>query len=252
MGKDDLRTFLEDHGVACIVTVEEHGELSKLTPGPEGWERYKRAGLRVRRLTGDGFLDLDAFSGATLVNEATMPENDQSIVLEPGEELTVASPTEPGLTVEEAFDQLSGVRAPLLKRLLQTVDLAGGVGLVSGTRRADATPGAYVRVYDAMLPEPTRAVAYLHWSGKVSLALSADEVPAGLMNRDEVRAQTHKTYGVSCKVSDEGLLSLESQDPQGDHPGLGKAVAVGRCSCSSACPTARSFSDGSGAVAPCV
>src|SRR4051794_24082351 len=63
--EDDLRTFLEDHGVACIVTVKEHGELSKLTSGPEGWDRYKRAGLQVRDLAGDGFLDLDAFSGST-------------------------------------------------------------------------------------------------------------------------------------------------------------------------------------------
>ena len=90
--EDDLREFLEDHGVACIVTVEEHGELSKQTSGLEGWERYKRAGLQVRDLRGDGFLDLDASSGAPLANEVEVPRDDQSVVLEPGEEPIAASP----------------------------------------------------------------------------------------------------------------------------------------------------------------
>jgi len=202
----ELREFLEEHGVACIVTVEEHARLSALSSGPEGWDRYRRAGLQVRDLTGEGFLDLDQPGASAVVDEVALPENDQSVVLEPGEELAVVSPTEPGLSVDEALDRLSGGRARLLKRLLGTADLAGGVGLVGGTKRADSTPGAYVRVHDATLPEPTRAVAFVHWTGRVSLALSADEVPADLVSRDEVKSQTHKTYGVSCKVSDEGSL----------------------------------------------
>lgn len=207
----ELRTFLEEHGVACIVTVDEHARLSTLTSGPEGWDRYARAGIRVRDLTGDSFLDLGTPAPAVVANEAAPPENDRSVVLEAGEELTVAPPGEPGLTVEEAFDRLSGARAPLLKRLLSAADLAGGVGLVGGTRRGDSTPGAYVRVHDATLPEPTRAVAYVHWSGKVSLALSVDDLPTALMSRDEVKSQTHTTYGVSCKVSDESSLSTAEE-----------------------------------------
>ncbi|SDU81166.1 hypothetical protein SAMN04488544_0338 [Microlunatus sagamiharensis] len=37
--EDDLRRFLEERGVACIVTVEEHAKLGVLGAGAEGWAR---------------------------------------------------------------------------------------------------------------------------------------------------------------------------------------------------------------------
>lgn len=77
---------------------------------------------------------------------------------------------------------------------------------MGSTKRADSSAGAYVRVHDATLPEPTGAVAYVHWSGRVSLALSLDELPTGMAGRSEVAGQSHKTYGVSCAVSDQDSL----------------------------------------------
>ncbi len=40
-----LREFLEEHGVACIVTVEEHGRLGAVRE--QGWTRYLAAGVEV-------------------------------------------------------------------------------------------------------------------------------------------------------------------------------------------------------------
>lgn len=207
----DLRGFLEEHGVACIVTVEEHARLGVLGAGAEGWERYAKAGLRVRDLAGDGFLDLGQPNASVAVTEPALTADEKSVVLEPGEELAEASSEEPGLSVGQAFDRFSGTRAPLLKRLLETADLAGGVGLVGSTTRKDASVAAYVRVHDATLSEQIRAVAFVHWSGKVSLGLSFDELPDGLTRRPEVHAQSHRTYGVSCKVSDKASLATAEE-----------------------------------------
>ncbi|SDU81172.1 hypothetical protein SAMN04488544_0339 [Microlunatus sagamiharensis] len=165
----------------------------------------------MRDLAGDGFLDLDQPNASVAVTEPALTAVEKSVVLEPGEELAAASSEEPGLSVGQAFDRFSGTCAPLLKRLLETADLAGGVGLVGSTKRMDASVGAYVRVHDATLPEQTRAVAFVHWSGKVSLGLSFDELPDELTRRSEVHAQSHKTYGVSCKVSDEASLATAEE-----------------------------------------
>lgn len=45
----------------------------------------------------------------------------------------------------------------------------------------------------------------------MSLALSLEELPEELSSRPGVGAQAHKTYGVSCKVSDECSLATAEE-----------------------------------------
>jgi hypothetical protein len=113
--------------------------------------------------------------------------------------------------VNDAFDLRSGARRELLKRLAETARLAGGVCYVGATRDNDGSVGNYVRLHDAVVGEPTRAAAFLHWTGRVSLALIRDDLPSPLWNHPSVGVQVHPTYGVSCKVNDELSLKVAEE-----------------------------------------
>jgi hypothetical protein len=68
--------------------------------------------------------------------------------------------------------------------------------------------GDYLRIHDNALEEPSPAVAYLHWSGKLSLRLSAQDLPEYLMRSSGVTQAAHKRYGIQAKVDDHGSLDV--------------------------------------------
>lgn len=117
--------------------------------------------------------------------------------LEEGEEPELASlaAVESEFVVENALDQRSGDRAVLLKRLVRTAGLAGGSAVVGTTKNPDKPVGAYVRVHDALLEEPTRAAVFRHWNSRVSFGFIDADPPEGIAA--DVTLLKHRTYGVS-------------------------------------------------------
>jgi hypothetical protein len=224
---ESLLAFLEQYGVACIVTVEEHARLGSVTG--EGWQRYARARIDVWDLATSAPFDLGAplnpqVDGPPSADEGPAVSDidwsdpfatDDDLESEPvheGEQHRSAvdeqSRDASNKSVSDAFAQRSGAKAGLLKRLAETAMLAAGVCYVGETRNNDRSAGKYVRLHDAVVGEPTRAAAFLHWTGRVSLALVPDDLPSHLLNHPNVSVQLHPTYGVSCKVNDETSLKV--------------------------------------------
>jgi hypothetical protein len=89
-------------------------------------------------------------------------------------------------------------------------DRAAGSACAPAFKR-DGTVAAYFRVHDALIAEPTRAVAFAHWTGKVDFALAPAQVPDELLAEDSVRELRHATYAVSCRISDEKSLRMAEE-----------------------------------------
>jgi hypothetical protein len=152
------KEFLDKYGVACIVTVAEHGRLS--ASNKKGWERYLDADVRVfDRAVGD-YVGAEQPAGTELPPQAD--ESDANLV-------SVST-----MPVHEAIDKFArpGL-APLLHRLNRMVRLGLGT---SALHNGKGEP-EWFRVYDALVEEPTRAVAFVKWNGDVDLALTPAEVP---------------------------------------------------------------------------
>ncbi len=198
----DLRAFLDQYGVACVVTVGEHARLSGIR-SEEGWERYAAAGVGVFDLQEQGPFDLpqiDATAvdverdpaseggggdGDSLPQAASMPESDQ---------------------IADVIAAAAESRAGLLTRFVRSAELAGAAAAVAASNNPQKPVGDYLRIHDTVIEEPTRAAAYLHWNGRLSLGLTADAVPAWLVSEPSVAVQRHATYGVRCRLTDDASL----------------------------------------------
>jgi hypothetical protein len=208
-----LGDFLESCGVACVVTVEEHGRLAAISG--QGWQRYRQAGIEVFDLQEPGPLDLGDLFEAEPGDESAdaelepilEPEEPTENALEPAHQTVgVAGPS-----VNEALDDLAGPKAALLKILVRMAELSGAVSVVGTTKNPDRPVGAYARVHDTTIEEPTRAAAYIHWSGKVSLGLVADDLPEALLAESCVTTAKHSTYGIQSQVSDAESLYVTEE-----------------------------------------
>ena len=212
----DIWNFLAEYAVACIVTVDEHARLGGVTG--VGWQRYAAARIEVRDLQTMAPLDLGAVIPPERANDLpgeagvdlTQPVEPEEAIPELHHEV-VREVVSGSISVEDALERFAGSKSDLLKRLVEIARLAGAAAVVGSTKTAEHSVGAYVRIHDALIAEPTRAAAWVHWNGRVSLGLVADDVPDALLNSGGVSTNKHQTYGVGCKVDDTTSLQVAAE-----------------------------------------
>lgn len=192
----DLRSFLAEHAVACIVTVEEHARLGAVTG--TGWERYVRAGVEV----------WDAHEDVPFALPGMAEDASGLVVERPGDVGVEPVVTTPLPSPEEALALKAGARAPLLQRLLDRFPTDEAVVIVGATRDPARPIGDYLRVHDNAVEEPSPAVGYLHWNGKLSARLVTDDLPVSLREHSALRFAHHNRYGVEMLVDGEESLDL--------------------------------------------
>lgn len=189
---DELREFLVQYGVACIVTTDEHARLSQSRA--TGWQRYREAGVLVwDMLTDQPFeLPIDAETATKDVEEATPRRL-----------------AEPVLSVDEAVARHAGAQASNLRRLLDRLETEEIAVVVGETREGGV--GDYLRVHDFSTGEPSPAVAYVHWNGKVSVRLHHAELPDYLASDPDVRSVQHRSYGVNTRLAGNRSIDIAEE-----------------------------------------
>lgn len=189
-----LREFLEEHGVACIVTVEEHGRLGAVRG--QGWTRYLAAGVEVWDRKAQRPLYPVAAEASISVGDG------QPADLEPTQPRVE---TEADMTadrnVEEAIAEKAPGLAVHLHRLVRGVRDNGAECVVGGADR-------YIRVHDTLISEPTPAVAYVHWNGRVSVRLGRDDLPGSLSTCPAIELKEDRGYNVKVRVTDDASVEV--------------------------------------------
>jgi hypothetical protein len=188
---DDLTAFLQRHAVACVVTIEEHGLLGDKTA--IGWNRYARAGISVWDRQEKAYLDLGAAT-PTIAHRIATAQPPSPVDKFDLQYLIVKKATHP---------------APYLQRLTRTARFMNAVSVVSVNNKDQ--PSTYFRIHDALLPEPTRAVAYPHWTGKVAFGLKPEDVPEHFLSEPGVKKLSQKVFAVPCKVTDEASFEVAEE-----------------------------------------
>ncbi len=194
-----LRTFLETYGVACVVTVEEHGRLGGSNAA--GWGRYLDAGVRVRDMRTDEEVDLTALTEATRAQAVSDRED---------EEDEAPAGLVMGNGLETVLAHLTNRAAPRVRALVQALQ-DETVVLMPGLTRAGAIADNYFRIHDAAVEEPTPAVAYVHYRGLVSLRLNESNIPQSFADMDEVSLGGHPRYGVHCRLVDNTSVKVADE-----------------------------------------
>ncbi|GAB2553159.1 hypothetical protein [Kribbella endophytica] len=193
---EELEQFLTTYGVACIVTVQEHGKLS--TSKKAGWLRYVEQGIAVWDRQTEGWVD----------PAGLMPER-SAVVVEPEPSATYDAepvPVEVSVSVADLVALKSTPEvAERLHGFLKVVGWQQAVAVPSYRKSGEVSD--YFRVYDALVGEPTRVVAYVHWSGKIDYALQATDLP----DKPAVGRLENRVYGVTSS-----LATAESLDLAGD------------------------------------
>jgi hypothetical protein len=189
---EELERYLTDYGVACIVTVYEHGKLSgsKL----DGWDRYAENGIAVYDRATSSWLDFDSFQGG-LVSSRT-----SSIAAESAPEVDM---------LELITTKTKQPVAPHLAELLRMARFASAVAVPSYKITGELED--YFRIHDTLIEEPTRAVAYPHWTGKVDFGLSPEDLSAELAMDDRIRYLKKPRYAVSVRVEDASSRALAEE-----------------------------------------
>jgi hypothetical protein len=188
--ESELENLLIAKGVACIVTVEEHGKLGGTTG--QGWTRYVQAMIPVYDRATERWRDLE-----TPRTRSTTP-----VTLHAIPERPAVTPT-----IEELIDaHASEKSAPLLLRLQRMARFASAVAVPSFKKSGQIA--RYYRIHDSFISEPTRAVAYPHWTGKVDFALKPEDIPLPMLDDPRVRILRQPTYAVRCTLKDEESLAI--------------------------------------------
>ena len=224
---DELDAFLTQYGVACVVTVQEHGHLGGSRA--EGWQRYLDRGIPVwdrqtgkladfTELLGSGASDVapaeqlddvddEATEPADVDDEAAEPADveESAAGLEPMDEGQSGSAEVAALLDIYAQPSMSG----LLRQLMRIADLATAVSVVS--LRRDGEPSNYFRIHDALIGEPTAAVAYPHWNGRVSFRLVAEDLPTALKTDPRVQHLQKQSYAIQVRIDDSGTVELAGE-----------------------------------------
>jgi hypothetical protein len=189
--EDALRSFLETYGQACIVTTREHAALSGSKK--EGWQRYAdaRVGVWDRQL--GCWLDVSTGIAAPDVRTDVAPPS-------PGPEIA-------GPDVRDLIRRLAKPSA--VSGLERFVKIAGWqYGIAVPSYALSAEPANYFRIHDTFVGEPTRAAAFPHWTGRVAFGLLPDDLTPQLMRHPFVSVIKHKTYDITCSVSDDDALDV--------------------------------------------
>lgn len=193
----DLRTFLETYGVACVVTVDEHARLGGVVD--EGWDRYRRAGIRVWDRMMGRYLDLDE-PLSSVPHGAPRPDS-------------TTLPLSGAQSVPQVFDLVGEKAAPdvadRLRELLRMARFASATAVPSLTKRGEVAP--YFRIHDNLLGEPTPAVAYPHWSGRVAYRLVAPDLPAWLADDQRIQVLKHDHYALQVRIEEAPSLALAEE-----------------------------------------
>jgi hypothetical protein len=184
------REYLEARGEACVVTVAEHAQLG--ASNKSGWARYVDADIGVFDRQLQHYVDPQLIGGGTEVTPlAPVPAPQRHAQGENEVERDIAAYASQSLQ-------------PLLLRLARTANLATAVVAPQTT----VNKPSYYRIHDALLEEPTRAVAYANFNGNVDLALDLDDVPDVWRPRVVERHVSRKPYRVRWKVTNEESLEV--------------------------------------------
>lgn len=192
LGKEEwsveaLRGFLETYAVACTVTTEEHTRLGQSRAS--GWQRYAAAGVKVWDMLEDRPFELPVSGGGVAErDDIEAPEG-----VESADETAQTTPA-------AAIAARAGARAGVLQALVDRLEGEDVIVDVGSSRSGGI--GDYLRIHDLAVGEPSPAVAYLHWNGKVSVRLLPVEVPSYLLASERVRTTPHRFYGVNCHLND--------------------------------------------------
>lgn len=214
---DELDAFLTQYGAACVVTVQEHGRLGGSRA--EGWQRYLNLGIRVwDRQTGElaNFTELLG-SGASAVAPAEQPNDADDDAIGPAdveESAAGLGRMNEGRSRSVEVAALLDIYAQpamsnLLRQLVRIADLAAAVSVVS--LRRDGEPSDYFRIHDALIGEPTAAVAYPHWNGRVSFRLVAEDLPTTLKTDSRIQHLQKRTYAIQVRIADSGTVELAGE-----------------------------------------
>ena len=185
----ELEDHLTRYGVACIVTVEEHGQLSgsKL----DGWARYQEVGVPVFDRATQSWLDFGAIRDGEVVGRV---------------EATPARTTSRADVAELIAERAEADTAALLVRLLRMARFASAVAVPSVKVSGDVAP--YFRIHDTLIEEPTGAVAFPHWTGQIDFALLSEDLPNWVSGDRRVKILKQPKYAVSLRIHDEESLGL--------------------------------------------
>ncbi|MEV6285536.1 hypothetical protein [Kribbella sp. NPDC051770] len=186
----ELEKFLTTYGAACIVTVAEHGQLS--TSKKTGWSRYADRAIGVwDRQVGDWVDPADLMPAGGVAPAEPEPSYD-------------AEPVEPSVpaVAELVRANAKPVVAERLMGFLRIVRWQQAVAVPSFKKTGEVSE--YFRVYDALVEEPTRVVAYVHWTGKIDFGLQATDLP----ENPAVGVLADPTYGVRSSLGLPGALDL--------------------------------------------
>lgn len=96
-----------------------------------------------------------------------------------------------------------------LHRLLRMARFASATAVPSFKQAGGAA--AYFRVHDTLIGEPTPAVAYPHWSGKVSFRLKPSDLPAWLADVARVQVLKQHTYALQVRIDSDTSLALAEE-----------------------------------------
>ncbi|WP_127125448.1 hypothetical protein [Georgenia sp. SYP-B2076] len=197
----DLWAFLDTYGVGCVVTVEEHGRLGD----GRGWDRYTEAGIEVVDVLSEEPAHAPGAPFKSPWPRAEAGPVTQTLQPRIADTHPIPSMTEPAAaSVRELIDQHARPIAALLRELIDRYD-GEEVVFLPGKRR-DGTPTDYLRVHDLTVDGQSSAIAYVHWSGKVSVRLAGPQIPGHL--RDIATLSAHARFGVECRIRDRQTIDV--------------------------------------------
>ena len=99
--------------------------------------------------------------------------------------------------------------APRLHRLLRMARFASATAVPS--LKADGELAGYFRVHDTLIGEPTPAVAYPHWSGRVAFRLRPDDLPGWLIGDSQIQVLKSSKYALQVRVASDSSLALAEE-----------------------------------------
>jgi hypothetical protein len=194
---DEMRDLLDAHGVACIVTTHEHGRLGGASG--KGWQRYVHANVDVWDRELRDWVDLRAWAH-DVPPEPVVTADEVHDEPEP--------PAAADHDLLQTLKERAGDRATHLWDLVQWCELENAVAVVGGSRDPEQRVGAYFRIHDTEIEEPTPAVAFVHWNGRISFRLIEEDIPVHVSKLLSVRTVAHPRYAIECRISDGDTLQL--------------------------------------------
>ena len=70
---------------------------------------------------------------------------------------------------------------------------------------------SYFRIHDNLISEPTPAVAYPHWSGRVAYRLTPSDLPGWLAGEPSIRVLKNENYALQIRLDNDASLALAEE-----------------------------------------